>query len=224
MSKINELADEFKSILSGRVPILDVVLPPVVFTLLNNWSSLTTALVASLAAAAGLIGFRVWQKQTISYTLGGAGITALAGGLAWLSQSAKSFFLPGVVTSGLTFLAAAVSLLIRKPLAAWSSHLTRGWTLQWYWHPRVRPAYSEVTVGWTVFFGLQFTIQLLFFFGGSAQSLGLIQLLTGWPALILILAASYLYGLWRLNQLEGPSVAEFETGTSPPWEGQKRGF
>ena len=53
---------------------------------------------------------------------------------------------------------------------------------------------------------------------------GYVQLLTGWPATILLLIASYLYGTWRLRKLGGPSVEEFKAGTEPPWEGQQRGF
>jgi len=39
-----------------------------------------------------------------------------------------------------------------------------------------------------------------------------------------LLVVSYLYGIWRLGNLEGPSVEEFKLGQEPPWEGQKRGF
>jgi len=224
MSTFKELLEEFKSILSGKIPILDVVLPPLLFTLFYGWLSVTVALVASLITAGLLVGLRIWQRQSFGYTLGGAGITLTAGAVAWVSQSARGFFLPGVLSSGITFLAAAISLVIQRPLAALSSHLTRGWPLTWYWHPRVRPAYSEVTAGWTLFFGLQFGIQLTLYLQGTVESLGIVQLLTGWPALILVLAASYLYGLWRLKQLQGPSVSEFEEEKDPPWKGQQRGF
>ncbi|MFO7945134.1 MAG: DUF3159 domain-containing protein [Anaerolineales bacterium] len=224
MSKLNELKDEFQSVLSGRVPLLDVVLPPLLFTLLNGLLSFTAALFVALAAAGILLGARLWRKQSFSYTLGGVAITVIAGVLAWISQSAKSFFLPGVISSGITFLASLASLIARRPLAAWSSHLTRGWPLKWYWHPQVRPAYSEVTMGWSAFFGMQFLIQAWFYWQRSAQSLGIIQLLIGWPVLILVLALSYLYGLQRLKTLQGPSVEEFQEGKDPPWEGQQRGF
>ena len=48
--------------------------------------------------------------------------------------------------------------------------------------------------------------------------------LRGKTLLILLLVASYLYGLWRLQRLNGPSVEEFRSGAEPPWQGQKRGF
>ncbi|MBN1859682.1 hypothetical protein JW848_10850 [Candidatus Bipolaricaulota bacterium] len=46
----------------------------------------------------------------------------------------------------------------------------------------------------------------------------------GWPAIILLLAATYLYGLWRLRTLGGPSVEEFKAGAPEPWSGQQKGF
>jgi hypothetical protein len=39
-----------------------------------------------------------------------------------------------------------------------------------------------------------------------------------------LLIVSYLYGTWRLRNLGGPSVEEFQAGEEPPWESQRRGF
>ncbi len=100
----------------------------------------------------------------------------------------------------------------------------RRWPLAWYWHPQVRPAYSEVTWLWAVFFALRLLLQLSFFQGTGAGLLAALQIATGWPATILLLVISYLYGTWRLRQLSGPSVEEFKTGAEPPWTGQRRGF
>jgi hypothetical protein len=49
-------------------------------------------------------------------------------------------------------------------------------------------------------------------------------LITGWPALLILLVLSYIYGIWRLQDLKGPSVEEFKSAASPPWQGQRRGF
>jgi len=52
----------------------------------------------------------------------------------------------------------------------------------------------------------------------------LFNLISGWPATILLLVISYIYGQNRLEALRGPSVEEFKKGTPPPWNGQQRGF
>jgi hypothetical protein len=67
-------------------------------------------------------------------------------------------------------------------------------------------------------------LQLNLFQEQAAGLLVVVQLLTGWPATILLLVISYLYVTWRLRTLGGPSVEEFRTGEEPPWEGQRRGF
>jgi hypothetical protein len=46
----------------------------------------------------------------------------------------------------------------------------------------------------------------------------------GWPAIIVVLSISYIYGIWRLNNLGGPGVDEFKDNKEPPWDGQKKGF
>jgi hypothetical protein len=117
-----------------------------------------------------------------------------------------------------------VSVLARRPLVAWTSYLARRWPLDWYWHPRVRPAYSEVTLAWAVFFAMRLLLQLLLFQGERAGTLVVISFVAGWPATIILLAVSYLYGTWRLQNLRGPSIEEFRAGAEPPWTGQRRGF
>ena len=223
-NKVQELLEEFKTVLGGGSRILDVILPPVIFLLVNQFFNLNTATISSLLVAVGLILFRLWRGRPFGYAVGGLGSAALAALLAYLTNTPSGYFLPGLISGGLTLGLTIISLIFRRPLAAWSSHLTRGWPLKWYWHPKVRPAYQEVTFGWFIYFGARFFIQLRAYRQEQAASLGLLQILTGWPALIVVLTLSYLYGIWRLRRLEGPSVEEFKEGKKPPWEGQQRGF
>jgi hypothetical protein len=66
--------------------------------------------------------------------------------------------------------------------------------------------------------------QLSLFQAQAADQLAWVNALLGWPALIILLVFSYLYGTWRLGNLKGPSTEEFKNQTPPPWQGQKRGF
>lgn len=221
---MEELFQELKRVLGSRVPLVDVIAPPVTFTVLNGPLAFPLALATSLSLGSILALYRLIKGQSLGYAGGGLLVMALSAALSLLTQTAAGYYLPGVITSGLTFTLAGFSLCIQRPLAAWTSHLTRNWPLPWYWHPRIRPAYREVTILWSVYFGVQFGLQLRLFLSGSAQALGWVQLLTGWPALIVLLSISYLYGLRRLQDLDGPSVTEHREGTPPPWDGQQRGF
>ena len=79
-------------------------------------------------------------------------------------------------------------------------------------------------MAWFAFFAGRLALQVVLFLRGAADALAVTNLLLGWPAIILLLAGSYLFGLWRLRRLEGPSVEEFRNKVPPPWKGQQKGF
>lgn len=223
-NRLREVTEEFRSVVVGRSNIIDAVLPPLVFLILNAFVRFELASYGSLAAAVALSGLRLIRGQPLGYALGGFGTTVLAILAALLSNQAQGYFLPNLINGGLTVLLCLGSVIVRRPLVALTSHLARGWPLKWYWQPRVRPAYSEVTLAWAVFFALRLALQWFLFQEAEAAVLGLLSVIMGWPATIVLLVLSYLYGTWRLQNLNGPSVEELQEGSEPPWEGQQRGF
>jgi len=221
--KARELLEEFRAV-TGKVGLLDTVLPPVLFLLLNGLAGFTAAVIGALVLAALIAVLRLRRGQSVLYALGGLGSVGLAIGLALLLGRSEGYFLPGIANGGLTVALTLVSLLIGKPLVAWTSYLARRWPLEWYWHERVRPAYTEVTVAWLFYFALRLFWQVSVYRNQDVGQLAWVNTLTGWPATLLLLVVSYLYGTWRLAHLGGPSVEEFRNGTPPPWQGQRRGF
>jgi hypothetical protein len=224
MSRSSEILAELQEVVLGRRNLVDSLLPPIVFIILNYASSLEIALTGSLLVALSIGTYRLIKNQPWSYALGGVGGVILASVIARSLGGAEGFFLPGIISGTLTALLCLVSIIIRRPLVAWTSFITRRWPLEWYWHPSIRPAYSEVTLAWAVFFALRTYLQYEIFQLQDAGTLGVVQLVTGWPAMIILLIASYIYGMWRLQNLGGPSIVEFKKGSPPPWQGQKRGF
>jgi len=221
-SKLTELKEEFRAVLGAR--LVDALLPPLLFLIANAIWGLRFAMWTALGLSV-LIGIRrIRRKESLTYGLLGVLSVLLAIGLVTLLGRAESFFLPGLISGGLTVGLCLLSLLFRRPLTAWSSFISRRWDLAWYWHPRVRPAYTETTLLWTLFFGLKFWWQIALYQGGDADQLAWVQMLTGFPALILLLVVTYLYGTWRLRNLQGPSVEEFKENQPAPWLGQQRGF
>ncbi|GAB4533358.1 MAG: hypothetical protein Fur0018_22610 [Anaerolineales bacterium] len=222
MNRFDELLAEFRAVLGGRA--LDIMLPPLAFLLVNVLWGLTAAMATALVLAA-LLGVFRWQRgDPLRFALGGAAGVLGALGLTWLLGRAEGFFLPGIVSTALTALLALGSLLTRMPLTAWSSHLARRWPRDWYAHPQVRPAYAETTALWALYFGVKLLWQAALYRAAAADTLAWVQALTGWPALLLLLAVTYLYGSWRLSQLGGPAVEEFQNNLPPPWQGQQKGF
>lgn len=221
-TKGKEIIEELKSVVTGKT--LDALLPPLLFVVVNGVFGLDIAVIAALGLALMLGVIRLARRQTWQYALGGLLGVALASGLAYLTRSAASYFIPAIISSALLLLLALASLLIGKPMAAWASHLTRGWPLDWFWRRDIKPAYREVTILWAAFFLMRLTIQFILFQGGDAARLAWANTLLGWPVTILILVLSYIYGLWRLRNLGGPGVEEYQEGLEPPWRGQTRGF
>jgi hypothetical protein len=223
-SKSQELVEELKTIFGGDNRAIEVILPSIIYLLVNRYIGLQWAIWLTLISSVIFFGYRLQHKQSIWYAVVGLFSAGLAAGITLLTGSSASYFLPGIITGGIAFTTAIITTLFQRPLAALSSHITRGWPIDWYWHPQIRPAYSEVSWGWALYFGIRFAVQGLSYTYGSTEFLGLIQLLGGWPILVLVLIASYLYGVWRLQNLNGPSVEEYKEGIPPPWEGQQRGF
>jgi hypothetical protein len=221
--KARELLEEFRAV-TGKVGLLDTILPPVLFLLLNGLAGFTAAMIGALGLSLVIAVLRLRRGQSLLYALAGLGSVGLAIAFALLLGRSEGFFLPGIVNGGLTVALALVSLLIRKPMVAWTSYLARRWPLEWYWHERVRPAYTEVTLAWLLYFAAKLFWQVSLFQGNAVDELALVNTLTGWPATIILLILSYLYGTWRLARLGVPSVEEFRNGVPAPWSGQRRGF
>ncbi len=190
-----ELLEEFRLVLGKRAGLLDAALPPVIFLLINIFLGLNPALLAAVLAALGFVLLRAVKHQPLGGALLGLGLALLTAWLASRSGRAQDAFLPDLANALLTTGGLALSILIKRLAVAFTSALTRGWPLGWYSHPRVRPAYAWVTAMWVLFFGVKTAVQYaLFQRGDMFIQLSYFNFFSGWPALILLLAVSYLAG------------------------------
>ncbi|MFC1600527.1 DUF3159 domain-containing protein [Patescibacteria group bacterium] len=223
-SKFDEIIDELKKVFFGKYNILDFVLPPVIYFLGLQLFSQALALLLSLAFSLLLFLWRLKNKESLmSLLLGLSGAVAVYI-YSLYSGNITGFFLPDIATDAIISSTCLISIVIKKPLVSYTSYISRRWPINWYWHPKVRPAYSEVTILWLIFFSFKFVVGLLFLNQGNVKSLAIVNIITGWPGTIVLLIISYLWGMKRLNDLKGPSVSEFKRGKKPPWKGQRKGF
>ncbi len=222
MDKVKEILNQLKLVIKPKT--VDALLPAVIFTITSSRFSLFYSALAAVLSALILIVVRAMNKADIKYSLGGLAIVTLAAGLAYFSDNAANYYLPSIVNNSLIFVFALISIIVKKPLAALTSHLSRGWDLNWYLRKDILPAYTEVTIIWTAFFLIRAAINLKLYLSGDAVGLGTINVLLSLPFTTLILIISYLYGIWRLNKLGGPSIDEYKDKVDPPWQGQKFGF
>ena len=225
MNKTQEIREELISVFSGKkIKILDSIIPLVAFLVLNQLLGLNSAIMLSLISSGLFVVYRTWTGDKLIYAFVGALGVFAAAGIAYFSGSDTGFFVPGLITGALTVLLCIGSVLIKKPIAGWSSRITRRWPKSWYEHEKVRPAYIEVTIAWAIAFGLRTLLEYWLLSQNAINAVGAVKILLGWPYTIVILILSYIYGSWRLKNLGGPSVEEFKNGKLQPWEGQLRGF
>lgn len=222
MPNKQEILEELRSVLAGKT--FDALLPPLIYVITNAFFGLLVGALIAIAIALLFFILRLVRKQNWKYALGGLGAVFLAAGLAYFTKNASSYFLPALISSAVLLILTLSTLLIRKPLAAFVSHLTRAWPIAWFWLPSVKPAYLEVTLFWLFFIAARFVIQLYLYLKGDITTLGWANTLLGWPITIIVLVLSYIYGIWRLRQLKGPGVDEYLENKLPPYRGQMRGF
>ena len=169
MNKGREILEELTSVLSGKT--LDAILPPLIFVIVNSIYGLTTAIIVALIISATFGIYRLVRKQSGLYALGGSLGILIAGGFAFLANNASNYFLPGIVTNAFVLILTVVTLIIDKPFAAYASHLTRGWSLDWFWRKDIKPAYREVTYMWSLFFLIRTIIQVTLFLSDNVDAL-----------------------------------------------------
>lgn len=223
-NKLQEIIQELRAVVFGSRNIVDAIVPPLLFLLLIRRTGFSTAAWSALGVSLLLVVWRAARRQSVKTAFGGAVGVLVSLALVRLLNREESFFLPGILTGVGTVLVGVGSIIAGKPMVAWTSALARRWPWDWYWHPRVRPAYTEVTWFWTIFFLARVLVQLNLFQEQAAARLAGVNVLLGWPATLLLLIVSYVYGTWRLKNLGGPSVEEFKQGAEPPWQSQQRGF
>lgn len=217
----SEIAAELRTVVFGRASIIDGVFPPLVFGVISALAGVTPAAIAALAIAIVIVLARLIRGNPLKFALAGLAGTLIATGAALL-QGPEGFFLPAVVSGAATAAVIVVSIAARRPFVAWTSWLARNWPIDWYWHPRVRPAYTRASWWWAAFFALRALGQWL-----TLDSTGwatAFRVVAGWPALIGLLIVTYLAGRRRLVALGGPSVEEYSNGQPEPWVGQQSGF
>lgn len=222
MNKGKEILEELTSVLSGKT--LDAIIPPLVFVVVNSIFGLTTAIIVALVLSATFGIYRLIRKQSGLYAVGGSLGILLAGGFAFLAKNATNYFLPGIITNAFVLILTVVTLILDKPLAAYASHLTRGWTLDWFWRNDIKPAYREVTYMWSLFFLIRTIIQVTLYTSDNVDALVWANTIMGLPVTIAILTLSYVYGIWRLRNLKGPGIDEYLQNKTAPFRGQTRGF
>ena len=221
-SKFLEIREEVKDLLPNNEGVIDAVIAPVFFVVLANFVDLNTAIFSTGGLLIVFLIYRRLRKQDLKFVFYGFVGSAIALLLARLQGSASGFFIPGIIRDATIAIFGLISILIRKPFTIYSSKAFRNWPKGWYFHPKVRPAYTKVAIIWTIYLSLKAGLQIYFF--NNPEILVVIKLATSNQSTLILLVISYIVGQRSLQNLNGPSVDEFLNNSPEPWISQQKGF
>lgn len=215
-----DLKSEISTFVKGST--IDAIIPPFIYIIGNQMTTMNIAGFTALFIALIIFIIRRYQQKSSKYALLGFLGVGFAFGIALLTNRANDFFIPQLLSSLLIIVVILFSLFKGKPFAAWLSHISRGWSFDWFLRSDVKPAYTEVTWVWLGFMILKFVIQFYLWRFGETNTLFIVNTFLGMPGITLVLIGTYVYGIYRLHNLKGPGVHEYMN--EGPYQGQKRGF
>lgn len=219
-SMIHDLKSEISTFIKGST--IDALIPPFIYVFINQFTSITIAGMSAIVIAIMIFLKRLSKGEKTIYSIVGLLGVGFAFGLALYSSRASDFFIPQLLSSGLIISLIIYSLIVGKPFAAWLSHLSRGWSFDWFFRKDIKPAYTEVTWVWLIFMIIKFYIQYNLWQSDNITRTFIINTFLGFPGITLVLLCTYVYGIFRLQSLKGPGVHEYLH--DGPYEGQKKGF
>jgi len=188
--------------------IVDTGLGPVAFVTVNALAGLETAAAVAIAIQVVIAIERLARRKPVTNAIGGLLGTGLAVFIALKSGSVEGYFVPRMLYAAALALVFAGSALIRKPLVGILIGAVYRAPKEWLEHPKVRPAFSEVTFAWAGLFAFRAIVYAILIAAGKAGWLAFASVAMGWPAFLALLFLSYRYVPWRLGRLGGPPRPE----------------
>ena len=170
--------------------------PTVVFIAVNAISTLRIAVVAAVASALALTGYRLARHQSVQQALSGLFGVLLAAVIAGRTGQARGYFLVGIWSSALYGAVFLGSLLVRRPLvgAVWEfldptpapPPTTTGDPpgLPWRRRPHLAKAYYWATAAGTAVFAARAVVQGSLFEKNATGWLAVTRIAMGYPLTI----------------------------------------
>ena len=194
--------------LRDRRAIVDTGLGPVAFVTVNAIAGLETAAAVAVAVQVLIAAERLIRRRPVTNAIGGLLGTGLAVFIALRSGSAEGYFVPRMIYAAALALLFAGSVAVRRPLVGVLVGALYRAPSVWVRDPRVRRAFSEVTLAWAGLFTFRAAVYAVLIAAGKAGWLAVASVTMGWPAFLLLLFVSYRYLPRRLEQLGAPQRPE----------------
>jgi hypothetical protein len=177
----------------GGVPgIIASTIPVLVFVVVNLVFDLRVAVYAAVGAGVAVAVWRLVRREALQPAVSGLLGVGLCAFVAYRTGDARSFYLPGLIYSGVVGTAFLVSVLVRWPLAGVIWHAVNGDGQGWRRDPRLLRAYTLATLLWTLVFAARFVVQGWLYNAQEDDWLGIARLAMGFPLVAVALLGTVL--------------------------------
>lgn len=191
-------AQSLEEMFGGRRGIVDGAVPPIVFVLTNAVrKNVREAAAAAVASALVLLLIRIVRRERTRHVFSGVLGVGISAAIAARSGRATDFFKPGIWLNAAYLSAFVGSVLVGKPIVGLVLKQFSDKPAEWHRHPRVRRAYSELTLMWAAMYGLRVVVQEVLRRRDEVNLLAATKIALGYPPLLLVLAITLPYLRWR---------------------------
>ena len=170
-------------------------IPLLVFVVANAVGGLRPAIIAAVASAVLVAGYRLVRRQPVQQAVTGLFSVAIAAAIAARTGQARGFFVLGIVAAFGYATLFALSLLVRRPLVGviWEyldpSPLPPG--QRWHKLRELRRAYDVATTAVLAMFVARAVVQLRLFEDNRTGLLAVAKLVMGLPLYLAVVAVVF---------------------------------
>jgi drug/metabolite transporter (DMT)-like permease len=176
--------------------------PTLAYVIANAMAGLDTAIMVAIGVSVFLIMLRRVRKKSIQPAVSGLLGVVVAALIAFYTDSAEGYFLPGIWASLGMAIVFAVSVVVRRPLVGVIWHLlTSADDAKQVWHtdPVAVRAFDVATLTFVAVFATRFIVQDWLYDAGSAGWLAFARIAMGYPLLALALVVT----CWAVRRARG---------------------
>lgn len=183
--------------IGGLFGLIESAIPPVAFSItFGIWSNAALSAMIAIALACILCLIQIARKKPVMNAIASvigiafAAFLATSGGNG--AESAKNFFLPGLITNAVWALGLLVSALLRRPAIGYLLATFEAIPAGWRANRSLLRLTTLVTMFWSSLFLLRLAAQLPLYFANEAAWLGIVKSAIGLPAFALWIFLSWL--------------------------------